>query len=165
MTLSTLVSLAMLSPGFNLDLQVQGSLGVLARVPEARGFGGVELYSAASVFGLGFVAAAGYERTPEAVDGGYFFGAFQARPLAWSDHEAHRDIDLHVAFGGLLGALEGPSFRGAVVVALGADVPVIHYGDDEAIALFVQYRVELASTQEEATTHLLMLGLGVRVAQ
>jgi hypothetical protein len=150
------------SGGFVLDLKGQASAGLLVRVPEAQGFGGIELHAAGSVLGIGLFAGLGWERTQgqdDVLQGGYFVGGVELRPLTWGGSRAYQTIDFHVGTGGLIGGLDG-SFMAALVFNLGVDIALS--SDDQHPVLNIEYRVTSPQIPTEATTYLMMLGFGFR---
>lgn len=150
------------------DFRPQFKLSANALIPEAEGFGGVELHASASILGFGLILAGGWERAalmPGAPDGGYALVQVQVCPLTWTSERTFAIFNPYVAVGGLLGGLDPGVFRAGLAASVGFDLTVFPADDFETRpAITFEFRGVAPGTPEDAAQWFLVVGLGARLA-
>jgi hypothetical protein len=179
--------LAVDQDGFYWLMRDQGQLLVLTSAGAfGDDFGGVELQLNTNFASLGLALGFRYDhllvgRGDEArtMEGGEVELALQWRPRLLSDHRAsYISADLHADLGFIAGGLRvsGESrWRGAIYVGAGVDLPIpllaVPIEDDDRhvppamdlqLVLALQYRYMIIQAPEDAPTHELLLGVGLR---
>ena len=159
---------------FHLDFRAQGQLTLTADLADMDDFESTELELNATIFGVGGIAAVGYDRLqPDGrgtLHGGHVRLAMQLRPFAWIDARprAFHWIDPSLELGGALGGFDDEhgesAFAGWGYLGVGLDLAP--FVGEIPIVLTVRYRwtPDALRSPEDLPSHHLVLGLGFRAA-